>query len=306
MIVASFFYFFIAIKSFSNPLGPNPIYVHSNEMKTKSNFEGYYACTFSGVRFQVFGTYDKNYTIYLDHKYYATVSFVPLNSSQPQYTSQLFPYGKHKIELMSSDSNFKITKIAYAQTSNRRIVNYADFTYNSNWREWTPSGTDIKTIYTHIDNEEIKATIRCSKFWIYGVKDSSRGIGTVKFGDILVDGFDQYSKESQYDLHVIYESPDFPLTNAELVIINTDDPSRAKTINFAYVEIQVEPAPYPVSDPISVSADAMQGRKDTDYIDACQEPGDENGPPCGEVAIPPSAGGKSMLLEYIFKGVRFQ
>lgn len=166
-------------------------------MKTKSNSESYYECTFLGVQFQVFGTYDKSYTIYFDHKYHATVNFVSTNNSQPQYTSRILPYGKHIIELVGADRDFIINKIAYVQSSNRLLLNYTEFE-RSDWTECTVPRSDEKVIYARKYSNQISISIRCSKFWIYGIKDSSQGLAGVKFGDLIDDEFNEYSQQSQY------------------------------------------------------------------------------------------------------------
>ena len=256
--------------------------------------------TFTGVRFQIYGTFDPNhraYRVYCDDILLGTVNQKTTSRYmyKVQYTSGIFPYTQHTVRLVGDAQNdFEIYKIAYWPSLRAKRINISDFNKEGEWKTETDN---VGGVRQYSNGGSCKVQIQTNKFWLIGTKTSWHGQANVKFGN-WSGSFSEHDSGSRQDYLVVYESPEIEFISDELIITTSNG---AVMLNCIYYLFEQPPKDIPVSiDPQSMIVD---GPKQCSETVNCP---DNTIPdyPCGNKCW--STDNNKVSYEYTFIGVKFQ
>ena len=174
--------------------------------------EGLFYYSFKGVKFQIYGTIDPNHgkfdieidgTIVQEIDEYTTAR----QKWALLYTSNLLEYKEHVVKCIGKGDCFELYKLSYWPSLKSRRLNSTDFFKVAG--EWMKE-TDAIGGYREYSHGDSIATveIKCSKFWLYGLKDENLGNVNITFGDID-EQIDQYSY-NRIEGCLVYESDLLP------------------------------------------------------------------------------------------------
>lgn len=255
--------------------------------------------TFKGERFQIYGTYDpehRNFDVYLDDKFVANVD---QHSNrllyQLQYTSDIFPYGKHTIKVIPYDT-IELFKFTYFPSVKAKRINITEFEIKGNWE------TEMDNVggyrMSTIGLSEAFTNFSCSKFWIYGTLSYFSDEFEMSFGNIK-ETINLHITTGRKEGILLYESDELTYMNSSLHYkINS---GKSSTFYCVYYIDEIIP--------ISVPVDQMKFTGVTRVSENVRCPSNVVSPyPCCKTVWynPVSHSGDPLTIQYTFKGEKFQ
>ena len=270
--------------------------------------------TFKGVKFAVYGTYKNNhgeFDLYLDGSFVKRINTYRENIQKysHMYESLNLFYGTHTVEFVGIGNAFEVSKLVYWPSHTAKRINSTQFTMNGDWIKESDGVGGVR----HYKNSGALAgvTLKCTKFWIIGVRDSCLPDVDIYFNDVHRSLPVRADKRDEGV--ILFESDEFEYKEMTVRFIPQNQ-NETLVIYTIYYEEPLEPQPTPV--PISVGLRQMErggsltcanhNNKDIDFsteikdYDCSNDLSSRDAYQCGI-----RCWGTDMKFNYTFKGVKF-
>ena len=183
--------------------------------------DGIYSYKFKGVKFAIYGASNNNGPFDIE---FDGITIATINSQTSQndlvllYESEVYNVNEHKVRLISKNANFLIYKLVYWPSYEIKRMNSTHFTRTGNWLRKS-DGIGGVVYYSQSDGCKSNVTIKCSQFWVYGIKDPNLDQIVLKYNDVTETI--NLKSETKTESVLLYQSPKFDFKSIDLTFTSS-------------------------------------------------------------------------------------